>query len=142
MATSRRGARRDVARRGMARRAASRDARVGVHRATAARRARARDDRDARDDGARCRRPRPPRAPRAAYVHLPFCRSRCYYCDFAISVVGRAGETRPDVDAAMRRYGAATRAEIAATARAMRANGALARARRWRRCSSAVGRRR
>ena len=65
------------------------------------------------------------RAPRAAYVHLPFCRSRCYYCDFAISVVGRAGETRPDVDAAMRRYGAATRAEVAATARAMRANGAL-----------------
>jgi len=30
----------------------------------------------------------------AAYVHLPFCRRRCYYCDFAITVLGdrRRGE--------------------------------------------------
>ncbi|MEO1127686.1 MAG: radical SAM family heme chaperone HemW [Cyanobacteria bacterium J06639_16] len=33
--------------------------------------------------------------PRSAYVHIPFCRRRCYYCDFPISVVGdrRRGET-------------------------------------------------
>ena len=32
---------------------------------------------------------------KAAYLHIPFCRRRCYYCDFPISVVGdRArGET-------------------------------------------------
>lgn len=26
--------------------------------------------------------------PRAIYVHIPFCRKRCYYCDFAVTVVG------------------------------------------------------
>jgi putative oxygen-independent coproporphyrinogen III oxidase len=31
--------------------------------------------------------------PTAAYIHLPFCRRRCYYCDFPISVVGDQGKS-------------------------------------------------
>ncbi|KGF73440.1 coproporphyrinogen III oxidase [Neosynechococcus sphagnicola sy1] len=33
--------------------------------------------------------------PRAAYLHIPFCRRRCFYCDFPVSVVGdrQRGET-------------------------------------------------
>ena len=29
--------------------------------------------------------------PKAIYLHIPFCRRRCYYCDFPISVVGDKG---------------------------------------------------
>lgn len=31
--------------------------------------------------------------PTSAYIHLPFCRRRCYYCDFPISVVGDGGKS-------------------------------------------------
>src|SRR5665213_4551585 len=35
------------------------------------------------------------------YVHLPFCSSRCGYCDF-VTVVGRGGEHGGYVDALLR----------------------------------------
>ncbi|MEO0541055.1 MAG: radical SAM family heme chaperone HemW [Cyanobacteria bacterium P01_A01_bin.105] len=39
--------------------------------------------------------PAPPDGPTSAYVHIPFCRRRCFYCDFPISVIGnrQRGET-------------------------------------------------
>ncbi|WP_017299267.1 radical SAM family heme chaperone HemW [Nodosilinea nodulosa] len=41
-----------------------------------------------------------PASPIAAYVHIPFCRRRCFYCDFPISVLGnrRRGETSGSVE--------------------------------------------
>ena len=49
--------------------------------------------------------------PQAAYVHLPFCRRRCYYCDFPISVVGE--RTRGETSTSMQAYVDAVCREIA-----------------------------
>lgn len=51
-------------------------------------------------------------APSAAYIHLPFCRRRCFYCDFPIQVVG---DRRSSADAAAERYVALLLREIRAT---------------------------
>ena len=64
----------------------------------------------------RAKLPASTRAPTSAYVHLPFCRSRCYYCDFAISVIG----TRTDASEGMRAYAEAVTRETRATATRMR----------------------
>lgn len=53
--------------------------------------------------------------PSAAYVHIPFCRRRCYYCDFPISVVGN--NTRGDDSGTISQYVKALCKEIAITPR-------------------------
>ncbi|NJN04368.1 MAG: coproporphyrinogen III oxidase [Leptolyngbyaceae cyanobacterium SL_1_1] len=40
--------------------------------------------------------------PTAAYLHIPFCRRRCYYCDFPISVLG--DRLRGETSGTMRQY--------------------------------------
>ena len=48
----------------------------------------------------------------AAYVHLPFCRRRCFYCDFPVQVVG----AKPGAaDGPAKAYCALLQREIAST---------------------------
>jgi oxygen-independent coproporphyrinogen-3 oxidase len=72
-------------------------------------RARAADDRDG---------PPPPAhpPPRSAYIHLPFCKKKCLYCDFPVIAVGsRPGDEQ--VQDSMAAYVDALCREIAATRR-------------------------
>jgi oxygen-independent coproporphyrinogen-3 oxidase len=58
--------------------------------------------------------PWPP--PRSAYVHLPFCKKKCLYCDFPVIAVGsRPGDER--VQESMTAYVDALCREVAATRR-------------------------
>ncbi|MEM1369471.1 MAG: radical SAM family heme chaperone HemW [Cyanobacteria bacterium P01_H01_bin.15] len=50
------------------------------------------------------------RAPRSAYVHIPFCRRRCFYCDFPITVLGNRGNPQGTL---VERYLLALQQEIA-----------------------------
>lgn len=54
-------------------------------------------------------------APTAAYVHIPFCRRRCFYCDFPITVAG--DQARGDTSPRMAAYVDTLCREIQATPR-------------------------
>ena len=51
--------------------------------------------------------------PSSAYVHIPFCRRRCYYCDFPVSIVGE--RTRGDTSGTICQYVEVLCQEIAIT---------------------------
>lgn len=51
--------------------------------------------------------------PSSAYVHIPFCRRRCYYCDFPVSIVG--DNLRGETSGTISQYVAELVKEIAIT---------------------------
>lgn len=59
---------------------------------------------------------------RAAYIHIPFCRRRCYYCDFPVAVMGDGGG-RLNREQAMKRYVESLCREIVLTANQFPADG-------------------
>lgn len=50
--------------------------------------------------------------PRSAYLHIPFCRRRCFYCDFPISVLG---QTNIETSHAIKEYVEVLCQEVLAT---------------------------
>ena len=58
-----------------------------------------------------------PRAVTAAYVHLPFCKRKCFYCDFPVVAVGTAGVNAPAAADRFSNYVALLTREIVATSR-------------------------
>lgn len=52
-------------------------------------------------------------APTAAYIHIPFCRRRCYYCDFPVAIVG--DRIRGETSGAIAQYVEALCQEVIAT---------------------------
>ena len=57
-----------------------------------------------------------PLPPRSAYLHIPFCHRRCYYCDFAVVPLGdRASGGAGPGSASIRDYLALLHRDIAAS---------------------------